>query len=153
MLIIAATIGPSTIHGTGVFAAEPIKKGQVIWILHKGFDQTYTKEQLDQLPKKVYENALKSYIYWSPILQRYIFCADQARFYNHAEDCNCKGSTWDEISEEEREKLRREYNNLDNIEYKEGFTIAAKDIAVGDELTSNYLEEFPERKEELFPFL
>jgi len=142
MLIVSTSIGPSSIHGTGLFTSEPIQKGQVIWVLHKAYDQTFTKEQLDKLPKKVYENSLKSWIYWSPVLQRYIFCADQARFVNHSEECNCKGSTWDELSPEEKERLQKEHN-LDDIEVKEGFTIAARDIAVGEEITSNYLEEFP----------
>ena len=42
--------GPSAIHGTGLFAREPIAAGTLIWELRTGFDREFTIDQLEALP-------------------------------------------------------------------------------------------------------
>lgn len=64
MLIIGNKVGPSSVHGTGVFTTEDIAAGQVIWVCHKELDPLITFEEWEKLPEhpKAY---FKGYMYWS----------------------------------------------------------------------------------------
>jgi SET domain-containing protein len=110
MLLVRTRLGPSSIHGIGAFAADPIPKGAIIWEFREGFDLRLTEEELQRLAPPAQEQALKySYVESG----HYILCADDARFFNHSENPNTDDTS-------------------------ELYTIAARDIAAGEELTSDY---------------
>ena len=111
MLLVKTYLGPSEIHGIGLFAAEFIPKGTMIWDLHSGFDLELTVEQINSLPE-IARDALLHYGYLDGEL--WVICIDDARHMNHS-DCP----------------------NTDN----EGAgTIALRDIQAGEEMTCDYNE-------------
>ena len=112
MLVVKTYIDKSPIHGIGLFAAEPITKGTVIWELRKDFDSIITQEQFKNLPKLT-QDFITHYSYFHKNLKCHILCSDNARFYNKSETPNC-GGEGDDI------------------------TVALKDIAQGEELTEIY---------------
>jgi SET domain-containing protein len=113
MLLIANFVGPSAIEGVGVFAAEPIRKGDAIWRSDPTFDMlipvaTYrsAEPQLQQL--------LERYAY--PSLDRpgfLVYETDNGRFMNHSATPNTDFSMF-------------------------GVGEAVADIAAGEEITCNY---------------
>ena len=116
MLCVKTKTGLSPIHGIGLFADEPIPKGTVIWKFLPGFDLALTPEQILSFPKLV-QIYLYKYTYKDMRTKEYYFCSDDAKYFNHSEDPNTSdGETKD----------------------SEGFTIAARDIAIGEELTADY---------------
>jgi len=84
MLLVRTTIGPSSIEGTGVFAAERIKKGAPVWIFTKGFDLEIPGSSMQALVSPMKETLLK-YAYRIPKTDTYILPADDARFMNHSD--------------------------------------------------------------------
>lgn len=116
MLQVRVTVGPSSIHGLGVFAAEPITMGTVVWRFTPGFDLEATPESVDALPQLLQER-LMHYGYVDKKLNRYVLCCDDARFLNHSASPN----------------LRTDYTEEDH-----GIDRAARYIARGEELTVDY---------------
>jgi SET domain-containing protein len=114
MLLVKTTIGPSPIHGIGVFAAEAIPKGTVMWRLERGFDLELTQEQVDRLSPPAREKTLH-YAYKDPRTDLYVLCMDDARFYNYSEAANSAKDP----AEPERD-------------------IALRDIRPGEEITYDY---------------
>ncbi|MDZ7629266.1 MAG: SET domain-containing protein-lysine N-methyltransferase [Parvularculaceae bacterium] len=113
MLTITTYIAPSLIEGVGVFAAEPIRKDQVISRFDPAFDRL--------IPRNDYENAPP---YLKALLDRYAFPkpddldtivyeVDNSRFMNHSAS-----------------------PNTDFSDFAAG--IALRDIAAGEELTCDY---------------
>lgn len=115
MILVRTTIGPSSISGIGLFAAEFIAKGTPVWRYMPGFDIAVDPSELDQLSPASREQFLK-YAYLNPARNKYILCFDDARFYNHSETPNC----------------------IEVPDPPEGMNIAARDIQAGEELTCDY---------------
>lgn len=111
MLLVKTRIGPSKIHGIGVFAAEYIPKGKVIWEITPGFDIELSEKDIDDLPLTQREQ-VKNYSFLSTGTGKFVFCADDGRFFNHSESPN----TIDKIDSEKEE------------------TVAARDIEENEEL-------------------
>ena len=107
------------IHGLGVFADETIPKGTLIWQFTPGFDQIFTKQQITGFPKLL-RTYLDTYAWKNKKTGLYCFGADNAKYFNHADSPNT-------ISQ---------YEGND----QEVTTRASRDIAIGEELTSNYSE-------------
>lgn len=116
MLKIKTTIGPSKIHGTGLFAAEPIPSGTLIWEFTPGFDRAMTDLEMRQLPLDA-RRYLADYAYRSQTSGRHIIPEDNGRYFNHSDTPNT-------ISR---------YNGNGEAQ-----TYALRDIAAGEELTDNY---------------
>lgn len=112
MLLVKTFLGESKIHGIGLFAAEPIKKGTVIWEFTPHLDMTFPIARLHEAPRQMKE-FLDIYGY-IPIDRPdiYIICVDNARFVNHSGKPNSDDTT--------------------------GKTIASRDIAAGEEILSDY---------------
>lgn len=107
MLCIKAIPGPSA-HSTGLFAAEDIPKGAVVWRFDGSVDSaSATAEGADMF-----------YSYISKQTGRLITPGDDARHINHASEPNL-GTRYEDGVEED-------------INY------ALRDIKVGEELTLDY---------------
>lgn len=113
MLLVRTYLAPSPIQGIGLFAAEPLAKGTEIWKFVAGFDLTLAKSAAGRFPA-VAREFLEHYAYYQEAAGGYVLMADDARFFNHADAPNTIG--------------------------KDKSTIAARDIAAGEELTCNYFE-------------
>jgi SET domain-containing protein len=115
MLLVRAEVRPSPIHGLGVFAAEPVAAGTPVSGWHAAKDFKLTPREWDALPKNL-RNYLYTFMWIGPDACWY-GSHDGARFTNHSETPNLR---WDETTR---------------------VSVAARDIAAGEEFTENY-EEF-----------
>ncbi|MGH7174986.1 MAG: SET domain-containing protein, partial [Minisyncoccia bacterium] len=75
---------PSTIEGVGLFAAEFIPKGAVIWRFGKNLDQSIPIKVLEELPEAA-KAQIFHYAYLNKKSGEYVLCFDDARFFNHSE--------------------------------------------------------------------
>lgn len=116
MLLVKTKVGPSEIHGLGLFADQFIPKGMEIWKFTPGFDQKFTRSQIAAFPELV---QIKMYKHgWrSKKSKLYILVADDGRYFNHSENANC----FSEYQDNEEEVV----------------TIAVRDIQIGEEITDN----------------
>jgi SET domain-containing protein len=114
MLLIRTSVGPSAIHGTGVFAAEHVSEGQEVWRYAPEFDQLIPFEELPSLPE-AFRAYLDMYAYPSADAPGGLtLSCDHAKFFNHSEDASL-------ASHGTR-------------------TLARRAIRVGEEITCNYRE-------------
>lgn len=112
MFLIKTIVGPSKIHGNGVFALEPVSAGQTIWRFYPPFDQVFSDDQLLELPKVV-QDFLDTYSYRSVDLGgKTVLSGDHAKFLNHSGD--------------------------PNTEERPFFSVARTAIAAGEEITCDY---------------
>ncbi len=118
MLCVATYLAPSPIHGTGLFAAVPIAAGEEVWRLDVAFDVAVDEVALARLDT-VAQLQVQRYAYVDPVRRARILCADDARFFNHADDANCGDAPGGDGSR----------------------TVALRDIAAGEELTWDYREQ------------
>ena len=118
MMLVRTYVTSSPIEGLGVYAAEPIPRGTLIWSLDSRLDQTISLEELSKLPDWQQDFIIK---YSFPHLNRpnhLVLEYDNGRFMNHT------------LSP-----------NTDFTQFDKGWAI--RDIAVGEELTCNYHEFDP----------
>ncbi len=117
MLQVNTKIGPSKIHGIGLFAGEYIPKGKMIWKFDNGIDQQFTEEEIMSLPL-IAQKYLAKYAWKGLKTGIYCLSTDNAKHFNHSKNSNTK---------------------LEYIEGEpEGIVYASKDIEVGEEMTENY---------------
>jgi uncharacterized protein len=117
MLMVKTRLGQSAIEGLGLFAEEDIPKGTVTWRFVPGFDQTFAPAEIESLPDAARAEMLR-YTYLHTRTGKYVACLDNARFMNHSDVPNTMGA----------------YHGPDD----EGYDIATRDIAKGEELTCDY---------------
>ncbi|MEK7209585.1 MAG: SET domain-containing protein-lysine N-methyltransferase [Patescibacteria group bacterium] len=121
MLLVKTKVGPSKIHGLGLFADQFIAKGMAIWKFKKSFDLKYTEAELGQLSEPAREQFLHyCYSYRDETGHYYVICADDYRFLNHS--------------------VKPNITNIDVAGEEEGVDIALTDIQVGEELTCDCRE-------------
>jgi hypothetical protein len=112
MFVIKTRVGPSSIHGTGVFACENVAIGEPIWRFHPPLDQILSERDIAELPKAAREY-LEMYAYPSSDLSgQLVLSGDHARFLNHSDD--------------------------PNTEARPFLSVARRSIAPGDEITCDY---------------
>lgn len=117
MLIVKTKLGLSPIDGIGLYADEDIKAGTVTWRFVAGFDQIWPDSQIMALPEPA-RSGLINHCYRNAATGDWVLCLDNARFMNHAAGANTRGIHADgEI---------------------EGYDVATRDIARGEELTCDY---------------
>ena len=120
MLLIKTKIGPSPIHGIGLFSDEFVPRGTLLWRFTPCFDLKFTREQILDFPE-----ILQIYLYrhsWkSKDTSLYIFSSDDAKYFNHS--------------------LAPNTISLHRDDEEEVITIATRDIQIGEELTDNYFSE------------
>lgn len=111
MLRVKTRLSPSGIHGIGLFAAESIPKGTVLWGFDPPLDERFTPEEVAGMPPMM-KTFLARYAYSDR--GTLVLCGDHARFMNHSPTPNCGN-----------DPTRQ-------------FTLALRDIAAGEELTDDY---------------
>ena len=113
MLHVEANLGVSHIHGIGLFAAQFIPAGTIIWRFQAGFDVELSHEDFVQLTPAA-QKQVSHYAYSCPIGRRYFLSSDDDRFTNHSD--------------------------TPNTHFVDGCTVASRDIQAGEELTADYRE-------------
>jgi SET domain-containing protein len=114
MMMVETVLRPSQIHGLGVFLVEPVRRGQLIWRFDSRVDRVYTPSELEGLPAHV-QRYLQTYSTWHAQSGLYVLCGDNGRYFNHSETPSTVSNA---------------------ISFGEDH--AARDLAPGEELTSDY---------------
>jgi uncharacterized protein len=121
MLLVPTYLAQSGLHGLGVFAAEPIPRGAVIWRFVAGFDLVIPEATAKGWPKAAWDFLMR-YSYVSPhIPGGFVLDGDHSRFLNHSKDANTDNSTPETIA-------RRDIGKDEEI------TVDYDQVAVGWEL-------------------
>jgi uncharacterized protein len=92
MLLIPTYVAPSRIEGVGVFAAEDVPAGTLIWRLDPNFDRLFSKEEIEGL-SDLHQAFVERYGYpypHDPSLT--IIELDNGRFMNHSTAPNTRFS-------------------------------------------------------------
>ena len=119
MLLVKTYLAASPIHGIGLFAAEPIAKGTLIWRFDARIDRRLSKDERQALAEPA-RSFVATYSYPERVgSDVYLLDGDHARFMNHSATPN----TDCEVD-----------------------TIATRDIAAGEELLCDYRQFHPEHK-------
>jgi SET domain-containing protein len=116
VLLVKTRLAASDIHGIGLFAAEFIREGTVVWQSHPAVDIRLTEEQIAGLAESCREQ-IRKYSYREKHTGLYVLCGDDARFFNHSARPNCI------------DVFRGEGEDL---------TLATRDIEEGEEMTCDY---------------
>jgi hypothetical protein len=120
MFIVPIKVQQSPIEGLGVFAAEFIRKGTVVWQFDPGVDKRHPVAWVSQQPAHV-QRFFASYGVKSLDQQTYYLAGDQTLFVNHSDRSNMAPDPAQLINGEE-------------------VVVATRDIQPGDEMTINYGE-------------
>jgi uncharacterized protein len=117
MLVVKTILAASAIEGLGLFAAQHIPKGAIVWRFVPGVDALFDAEEIERLPEAT-QDICRRYAYYDRKNEKYVLCGDDARFENHSDDPNTMGA------------------------YPEGYPfgmdIATRDIQEGEEITCDY---------------
>lgn len=119
MMLVSTYVAGSDVEGVGVFAAEPIAAGTLIWRYEPDFDRLVPASWLED-QSQMMQDFLRKYAY--PAHDRpdmLVIEIDNGRFMNHTNE-----------------------PNTDFTKIVEGY--ALRDIAAGEELLCNYSEFDPE---------
>lgn len=114
MMMVDTEVKPSPIHGLGVFLLQPVKKGDLIWRFDARIDRVYTPDEIAGLPEHV-QRYLHTYCTWHEQTGLFVLCGDNGRYFNHSETPSTVSNA---------------------ISF--GEDRAARDLDVGEELTSDY---------------
>lgn len=117
MLTVKTRLGLSEIAGIGLFAAQDIPKGTVTWRFMANFDRLLSQDEVDGLPEPARSDLL-NHVYLNAETGKFVLCADNARFMNHADDPNTEG--------------------VHEAGAIEGYDVATRDIRAGEEMTCDY---------------
>lgn len=118
MLLVDTFVGPSVIEGVGVFAAEPIQAGRIIYRFDPLFDRLISQAELALFPESL-RNFILRYTYPHPSEQQLLVLdVDNGRHMNHSPN-----------------------PNTDFRDATFGYAIRA--ISPGEEITCNYAEFEP----------
>lgn len=110
MLTVRTSLRPSTIHGIGCFAEEPIQKGQVIWVFNSYMDIRLPVDDVQKFPDAIRE-------FWQ------IYAYEELHNGIRTATLSCDFS--------------RHMNHSNRPNIHKG-TTALRDIDVGEELTCDY---------------
>jgi uncharacterized protein len=87
MLLVETELRRSDRHGLGVFAAQFIPAGTIVWEYREGFDTRVSRGFVEQLPP-IAQRAMRHYsAYWAG---GFVISADDSRFLNHSEKPNLR---------------------------------------------------------------
>lgn len=132
MLRVKTKISESNIHGTGLFADEDIKKGQVIWRYQETTADVFSFENFLQKCSELDLAAILGMMHYSYIKdQKVVHVLHDEKYINHSLTPNVKFLDWKT-------------------------EVAIKDIRKGEEILENYLDSYDPNdfflRPELFQF-
>ena len=111
MLLIDHFISKSKIHGMGVFSAEFVRAGAIVWEYNRVLDIKILEAELTGLPEHVIAR-IKTHAEYFPTEKYFILGTDGDYYMNHSDDPNL----------------------LDRGDKM----LASRDISIGEELTCDY---------------
>jgi hypothetical protein len=114
MLMVETELRQSSIHGIGVFLAEPVRSGQLIWRFDSRIDRVFSDAELHEMPENL-QHFLRTYSTLHDALKLWVLCGDNGRHFNHSD----KPTTH-------------------SLGIAFGDDVAAVDLPAGTELTSDY---------------
>ncbi|WP_375459221.1 SET domain-containing protein [uncultured Enterovirga sp.] len=114
MMMVDTELKPSAIHGLGVFLLAPVRGGDLIWRFDHRIDRVYSEAEIATLPDHM-QGYLRTYSTWHEATGLYVLCGDNGRYFNHANDPTTVSN---------------------GISFGEDRAI--RDLAAGEELTSDY---------------
>lgn len=119
MLTINTYLAPSPVHGIGLFAAEFIPAGTIIWKYNRYIDKIFNKEVFLAICNSLDNCSLRHLLNSSYSRGgRFFYLTDNARFINHSEA-------------------------NDNVCFRDDYTeVALRDINAHEELLENYLKAY-----------
>ncbi len=82
-MLVKTRVGPSAIHGLGLFAAQFVARGTPIWRFQPGFDHDFSPEDCAALPALAWEHT-RWFCFLSREHGRVILSGDHACFINHS---------------------------------------------------------------------
>lgn len=116
MILIDHYVGKSAVHGVGLFTAQALKKGQLIYQFDYRFVQVIADSEIRLMPAPMQET-MKKYAYRGKGKDKLVgavyYCTDDSRFMNHAATPSTTCVNGDDY-------------------------IAARDLPAGSELTCDY---------------
>jgi SET domain-containing protein len=129
MMVVKTVTAPSLIAGTGLFADEFIPKGALVWEFSRGVDESFTQEEVENLPgPKRLEILSLFYAYISRQTGRYINCGDDGKYVNHSYNPNIASRPGKEEEVcyalhdiEKGEEITQDYNDFEEVEF--GFEV------------------------------
>jgi len=87
MLTVQTYLAPSQIHGIGLFAAENISQGTVIWKFNPNIDKVITRKKFIRICREVDICTLKHLLNATYKRRgKFYYITDNARFINHSVD-------------------------------------------------------------------
>jgi uncharacterized protein len=114
MLMVETELRESPIHGMGVFLAEPVRAGQLIWRFDSRIDRVFSDAELREMPDRL-QSYLRTYSTFHDGLKLWVLCGDNGRHFNHSDT-----------------------PNTCSLGIAFGDDVAAQDLPAGTELTSDY---------------
>lgn len=117
-LQVRTKIGPSSISGLGLFAAEDIPAGTTVFRWNDDVDQEYSKDYPNMLPHDDKNEFMKLA---SRDKNGWFLAGDGAAYFNHSDDNNVD-TAFDDVPPAKRDR------------------VAKRDIPAGEELTMNYAD-------------
>ncbi len=117
MIHIKYKLNVSSLHGVGLFAAEPITKGTLIYTASPVLDVNISKEQFDALDEKE-KQEVRWWGFFDTASDKWHVDFDVTHFINHADEATV----------------------TQDPGHSDAYLIAIRDIEAGEELTQNYLE-------------
>jgi len=115
VLLVKTKLAPSPIEGIGLFLDEDVESGTVIWEYHAGIDLVLEASVFPTLSAEA-GRQVRKYSYLDPVLDKWVLCGDDARFFNHSDFPSCSESGVGLT----------------------GVTVAARRLLRGEELTTDY---------------
>jgi hypothetical protein len=114
MMMVRTELRVSAIHGIGVFLAEPVRRGQLIWRFDSRIDRIFSDSELSAMPGMM-QDFLRTYSTLHGDLRLWVLCGDNGRHFNHSDKPNTR-----------------------SLGIAFGDDVAAEDLLAGTELTSDY---------------
>ena len=87
MMMVETVLRQSQIHGVGVFLAQRVEAGQLIWRFDSRIDRVYAPEEIESLPAHV-QRYLRTYSTWHAQAGLFVLCGDNAKWMNHSDEAN-----------------------------------------------------------------
>lgn len=114
MMMVQTELRPSSIHGIGTFLLEDVKAGSLIWRFDSRIDRVFADSELATFPETL-RDFLSVYSTYHEQSGLWVLCGDNGRHFNHSDDPN-------------------------TVSLGVGFgdDVAAADLPVGTELTTDY---------------